>query len=176
MTSLERSLNELRLAGLNFVIDPDEKPEDVPVAHLLGRSVAQLLNVFAEQGHSGSTAPMAASIFYRLVRGEVLSPLTGKPEEWMDVSGSSGRPCFQNKRCFAIFADDENGKNAYNIHGRIFINKNEASFSDSKHSSTPVTFPCMPITEYIREGTPEAVEFKDVFKEAEDASARAQKE
>ena len=163
MTGTERALHELQLAGLNYVIDP-ASPEATREEEMVGRDVAQLLEVFQSQGHSGASSGLVAEIFYRLVRGEVLTPLTGIPEEWMDVSeASGGSPCFQNKRCFAVFAEDENGKNAYNIQGRIFVNKHGAAFSAGKFSSTPVTFPCMPVTEYIREGTPEAEEFKGVF-------------
>lgn len=175
LSSTDRALIELSIAGFPFNIDPEEDPESVTIEQMIGRDVAQLLEVFRSQGHSGASASIVAGLFHRLVKGEVLTPLTGRPEEWMDVSEMYGQPMFQNKRCFAVFADDENGKNAYNVQGRIFVNKNGTAFSASKVSSTPLTFPCMPITEYIREGTPEAEEFKDVFKDTEAASARAQK-
>ena len=161
MTSTERALNELRLAGLSY--DAVATDPDTDISRMLGSSVAELLAVFAKQGHSGSSASMVASLFYRLVRGEVLAPLTGAGDEWMDVSESSGRPMFQNKRCFSIFATDSKGSGAYNVQGRLFINKDCAAFSTSEHSSTPVEFPCIPVTEYIREGTPEAEAFKGVF-------------
>lgn len=168
MTSLDRALAELAYAGL----DASEHASiaDESVDRFIGQSVAELLKVFSKQGHSGASAPFVASLFYRLVRGEVLSPLTGEPQEWIDVSESyDGKPTFQNKRCFSIFAEDNHGKNAYNVQGRIFTNVKGASFSCSAHSSTPVVFPCIPVTEYIREGTPEAEEFKDVFDDEADS-------
>lgn len=165
MTSLDRARLELVIAGLDPApsASPIEEGKNAP-QNWMGRDVMELLDVFAKQGHSGASAPLIANLFYRLVRGEVLTPLQGTADEWMDQTASSGgNPTFQNKRCFSIFAADASGKDAVNVAGRIFIDKNGAAFSQSKRSSTPVTFPCIPVTEYIREGTPEAEPFADVF-------------
>ena len=159
----ERALNELKLAGM----DPENPDQDSDYNGQVGVAVAQLLAVFQKQGHSGASAMLVANIFYRLVRGEVLSPLKGILDEWMDQSdATSGEPCFQNKRCFSVFAKDNNGKDAYNTMGRLFVAADGTSFSNSRHSSVPINFPSIPVTEYVHEGSPEAKLYEGVFEES----------
>lgn len=164
MTSYERALGELELAGL--VPAKGKLPDGIDYNGEAGKCVVQLLGMFRSQKHSGASAMLVANIFYRLVRGEVLSPLTGEETEWMELAteeGPDGNVMYQNKRCFSIFAEDMHGKNAVNVAGRVFIGADGASFTNSKYSSTPVAFPCIPTTEYVREGTEEARPFADVF-------------
>ena len=162
MNMAERALNELKLAGM----DPENPNEDSDYNGQVGVAVAQLLDIFQKQGHSGASAMLVANIFYRLVRGEVLSPLKGTPDEWMDQSEASGRPCFQNKRCFSVFAKDNNGKDAYNTLGRLFVAADGSSFSNSRYSSVPISFPVIPVTEYVYEGSPEAKLYEGVFEDS----------
>lgn len=163
MNMTERALNELKLAGM----DPENPDQDSDYNGQVGVAVAQLLAVFQKQGHSGASAMLVANIFYRLVRGEVLSPLKGILDEWMDQSdATSGEPCFQNKRCFSVFAKDNNGKDAYNTMGRLFVAADGTTFSNSRHSSVPISFPSIPVTEYVHEGSPEAKLYEGVFEES----------
>lgn len=48
-----------------------------------------------------------------LGRFEPLSPLTGEDDEWIDQSGPTGSPLYQNRRCPTVFKDERG--NAYHI-------------------------------------------------------------
>lgn len=115
--------------------------------------VLKLLEVFSDEGHSGSTAPYTVDLFKKLAMFEPLVPLTGEDWEWVDVSGPSGYTLWQNKRCGHVFKD-ENG--AYDVEGIVWWNwytdtetgeKNKTHFTN-KDSIVRVTFPYTPKTEY----------------------------
>ena len=124
--------------------------------------VMKLLKVFADEGHSGSTAPYAVNMFKKLAMFEPLVPLTGEDWEWNEVSEG----VFQNKRCGRVFkqADRFDGQ-AYDLDGRVFYEWNERdldpdeegypgkrrykSHYTSRDSMVPITFPYTPTTEYV---------------------------
>lgn len=134
----------------------DEMQEDI-CKHIL-----KLLDVFADEGHSGSSAPYAVNLFKKLAMFEPIVPLTGEDWEWHEPSPG----VFQNKRCSRVFkqADRFNGQ-AYDIDGRVFYEWNERplepdeegypgtrrfkSSYTSRESMVPVTFPYTPTTEYV---------------------------
>ena len=67
----------------------------------IGKAVLELLKVFLKQGHSGHSAPLTASLFARLVKGENLSPLTCEPDEFFAVDARY----YQNKRNPGVFRE-----------------------------------------------------------------------
>lgn len=76
-----------------------------------GKAVMELIEVFTKQGHSGMSAPIVADLFKRLANYEPLQPITGKDEEWGDVSDyGNGKSWYQNKRCSALFKESKDGK------------------------------------------------------------------
>lgn len=108
--------------------------------------VLQLLKVFSDEGHSGSTAPYAINLFQRLASFKPLAPLTGEDWEWHDTGN-----CYQNRRASHVFKD-YNGE-CYDIDGIVFwewaqsyddegkpngIHKSHYTCRDSR---VPVTFP-----------------------------------
>ena len=120
--------------------------------------VLELLTVFSNEGHSGSTAPYAIDMFSRLAKFHPIAPITGEDWEWTDVSEYSGRTLYQNKRCSSVFKHGDD--TAYDIDGKVFwewavsygddgIHK---SYYTSRDSRVPVTFPYVvpdkPIYEY----------------------------
>jgi hypothetical protein len=107
--------------------------------------VLNLLQVFADEGHSGSTAPYTVNVFKKLAMFEPLVPLTGADWEWTEV----GDGVFQNKRCSRVFkqADRFNGQ-AYDLDGRVFREPNGSCYT-SGDSRVPITFPYTPKTEYV---------------------------
>jgi len=113
----DRIKKELELAGL---LDSDSDYNG-----MIGESVLELIEVFSNQGHSGMSAPYVADIFTKLAKGDILSPLTGKNDEWIDVSEKNGLPMFQNKRCSSVFKNG-NG-NAYYLDGIVFTGQNGCS-------------------------------------------------
>jgi hypothetical protein len=107
--------------------------------------VLDLLRVFADEGHSGSTAPYTVNMFKKLAMFEPLVPLSGEDWEWTEVSDG----VFQNKRCSRVFkqADRFNGQ-PYDLDGRVFREPNGSCYT-SKDSMVPITFPYTPKTEYV---------------------------
>ena len=114
--------------------------------------VLKLLEVFSDEGHSGSSAPYAVNVFKTLAMFEPLVPLTGEDWEWNEVHDG----VFQNKRCSHVFkqADRFDGQ-AYDIDGIIFYDwytndngEKIKSYFTSKESCVPITFPYTPTKEY----------------------------
>lgn len=123
------------------------------------KHILKLLDVFAEEDHSGSTAPYAINLFSKLAAFEPIVPITGEDWEWVDHGH-----CMQNKRCSHVFkqADRFNGQ-AYDIDGRIFwewarseedgtIYKSHFTNADS---CVPIAFPYTPKREYVFRPTEE---------------------
>lgn len=88
---VEHARRELELIG--------EEPE----------TVAGYLNViqaFADMGHSGGSASVAIPTLNELLQFKNLKPLTNDPAEWFDHGDTSGYPLWQNIRNGEAFSDD----------------------------------------------------------------------
>jgi hypothetical protein len=99
---------ELRLAGYD-INDPEDGPN-----RWLAEGTLELLKVFAEQGHSGSSAPVAVALFEKLAMWKPIAPLIGSEDEWREV----GTDVWQNTRNSTVFKG-EDGR-AYWTDGRVF--------------------------------------------------------
>jgi len=100
---------ELQLAGL---FDKDSDYDG-----MIGEAVMDLIQKFADQGHSGFSAGLTTSIFNKLAEYKPLTELTDNPEEWMDVNDARSpdhKPDWQSKRCPTCFSTDE-GKTYYDL-------------------------------------------------------------
>lgn len=131
------AMQEFRVAGW---IDEDGNYTD-EMQQDICEHVLRLLHEFSEEGHSGTSANYAVSLFRQLACFEPISPLTGEDHEWTEVREG----CFQNKRCSHVF-QDETG--AYDSEGRIFREPNGTCYQ-SRGSRVPVTFPYTPKREYV---------------------------
>ncbi len=98
MSLVEHAKRELELSGL-FSKDSDYDG-------MVGEAVMELIKVFSKQGHSGCSANMVSNLFNKLSRYQTISPLTGKDEEWCEVSEG----IFQNKRNGNVFKEGKDGK------------------------------------------------------------------
>ena len=129
--------SELRRAGLY--------DKDSDYGGLIAEATMKLIKVFADEGHSGYSAPMAIKIFEKLANFEPLSPLTGEDDEWNEV----GTGVYQNKRCFHVFKSNNrfNGQ-AYDSEGKIFRHPDGGCYMNSE-SAVPITFPYVPKREYV---------------------------
>lgn len=133
MTNLiEHAKHELTLAGT----------EDTLYKEALPKAVLELIDVFANQGHSGMSAGITIDLFTRLAKFQPLTPLTGTDNEWTEIEDG----LFQNKRASHVFK--ENGE-AYDIEGRIFEDENGCRYIN-KDSRVAVTFPYIPKREYVK--------------------------
>jgi len=97
--------NELQMAGL---FDKDSDYEG-----MLGEAVMELVDKFSEQGHSGFSAEMTASIFDRLIHWKPLSELTNDPSEWNEIGEqnplrtlSGTGKLYQSRRSPSCFSED----------------------------------------------------------------------
>lgn len=123
---------------------PVEQCEDDP-DKWIQEGVLALLQVFSEQGHSGSSAPYAIQCFTKLAAFEPLGPLTGADDEWANVADG----VYQNKRCGHVFkqADRFDGQ-AYDLDGKVFREPSGACYT-GRDSMVPITFPYTPKREYV---------------------------
>jgi hypothetical protein len=79
-----------------------------------GKAVLELMEVFANQGHSGMSAPIVADLFKRLSNHEPLGPITGEYKEWGDINDwGDNRPNQQNKREYGLFRYVNDGRVTY---------------------------------------------------------------
>jgi len=133
----DHAMTEFRAAG--WMNDSGFNNE---LQEMICNHVLKLLEVFADEGHSGSSAPYAINMFKKLAAFEPLAPLTGEDWEWIEVSNGF----FQNKRCSHVFK--ENGK-AYDTKGKVFVEPDGCSYTN-KESMVYITFPYTPRTEYLK--------------------------
>lgn len=151
---------EFKAAGW---LDENDKFKD-DMQEAICNHILALLKVFADEGHSGTTAPYTVDLFKKLAMYEPIVPLTGEDWEWQDVSDrSDGTKWYQNKRCSHVFKDKDG---AYDINGRVFWEWSEIplhegeegypgmsepykSYYTGRDSRTPVTFPYTPSTVYV---------------------------
>lgn len=129
---------ELERAGW---FDPDSFYGD-----MMGNAVLKMVELFAEEGHSGMSASIAIGLFKKVASFEPLTPLTGEDNEWVDHGEGLGRGRFQNKRCGHVFKDEDG--TAYDSQGKVFVRPDGASYT-SGESRVIVTFPYTPKTEYV---------------------------
>ena len=85
-------------------------------------NVLKMIEIFGEEGHSGSTAPYAINLFKKIASFEPLGPLTGADDEWVCHSDerTNGVSVYQNKRMSSVFkqSDRFDGK-PYWLDGKI---------------------------------------------------------
>ena len=154
MSTTSHAKFELELAGFFG--------EDSDYGGAIGEAVMELMEVFEKQGHSGGSAPIVASLFHKLANYKPLGPITGKDEEWGDVSDLAGEPWYQNKRETGLFKDND-GRVTYNSaiikrcpdgttwSGPIYMTREDAINDTNRfHSSLEIKeFPFTPKTFYI---------------------------
>lgn len=108
-------------------------PGDCDMQKMVCDNVIEILEVFAKQGHSGSSAPYVMNLVKELGMFNPISPLTGEDSEWNEVEGG-----FQNNRDSEVFKNDERG--AYWIHGKIFVDQDGCSYTNGD-SFVSIEFP-----------------------------------
>lgn len=139
MSNYERhAREEFRAAG--WTNDAGEFNDDMQ--KMICEHVLKLLEVFDGEGHSGSSAPYAISLFSRLAKFEPIAPLTGEDWEWNDT----GHGTLQNRRASHVFKDVDTGE-CYDIDGKVFWEWSGTkedpykSYYTCRESRVPVTFP-----------------------------------
>lgn len=96
---------ELELAGMY-----DDSHETGTYNKLVANAVLELVQKFAEQGHSGFSASIVREIFSKVSSFQTLTPITSNIDEWEDVShygDTEPGTMWQNKRNPAVFSYDK---------------------------------------------------------------------
>jgi hypothetical protein len=112
---------------------PIEECEDDP-DKWIQENVLELLEVFSKQGHSGSSAPYAISMFKKLANFDPIAPIMCTDDEWCDVGSMHSDDTYQNNRCSAVFKQGKDGK-PYYIDAIIWRNQNGAGYTGSSFNS-----------------------------------------
>jgi hypothetical protein len=76
-------------------------------------AMTTILEVFFDTWDSGGAVHAMAPVLQKLIAGKPLSPLTGEPDEWVEV----GPNMMQNKRLGSVFKNTGEGGFAYDIDG-----------------------------------------------------------
>jgi len=111
MNLSEYAKDELTRAGLF--------DEDSDYNGMLGKAVMDLVEVFADQGHSGFSAGMTLSIFNRVASYMPLTPVTSDPDElfFHEADAAGGDGLWQSRRQPDLFSKD-GGKTWYSVNNR----------------------------------------------------------
>lgn len=175
MNLIEHAKNEFKAAGY---IPLDQEQEDGP-NKWIQENILELLEVFGNQGHSGTSASYCIDMFTKLANYEPICPLTGEDDEWSYLDYNFNGPVYQNKRCSHVFKDKDGI--AYNINGYVFWHWSERELDEDEegyprirkykshfvtnYSRKKVTFPCS-----IEDLKPEYIEVEsyEVNKDATD--------
>lgn len=108
MSYKDHAIKEFIIAGW---MDKEGKFKD-DMQKLMCEQVLELLTLFSDHGHSGSTFGYALNMFDKLARFKLLTPLTGEDSEWGEACcGDSS----QNNRLSSVFKDKDG--RAYDLDG-----------------------------------------------------------
>lgn len=113
MSIIEHARSEL--AAVNF----EEKDREILV---------DLMQQFFNQWDSGGAVGVVMPVLTRLMEGKPITPLTGKPDEWV-VHDFDDELYAQNKRC-----------------GSVFMRKDRSAYDIVSGRRAPITFPYYPPT------------------------------
>ena len=103
----------------------------------MNADILKIVKDFSEQGHSGFSAAYAIGALTRLLAFLPLTPLTGEPDEWNEVSHDS---C-QNKRCSRVFKDTDGV--AYDIEALV-VSHDDGKTWEYPKKWEPISFPYTP--------------------------------
>jgi hypothetical protein len=141
---------ELDLIGMTA-----ESTDEMNIA--MREHILKMVEMFADEGHSGSSAAYAIGILQKVLDYKPLSPLTGADDEWNSIDESMGGSdmAFQNKRCPHVFMRSDGS--AYDAQGRVFwetytdpeTGKEHKSYFTGRGSRVDITFPYIPNVEYV---------------------------
>lgn len=141
MSYREYAIREFEYAGWL----KDGKYDD-DMQEMMCNQVLELLDLFAEHGHSGSSAPYAINLFTKLAKFEPIVPIQGT-DEWTVVENDM----FQHKRLSSVFKHGELGT-PYYIEAIIWKDERGICFTGSVEgikSRQSISFPFLPKRIYI---------------------------
>lgn len=140
MKRLALCLRVLRAKPGNLLAHADRElppPKGDDMQALMNDQLRELLLVFSTHGHSGFSAAYARNALDKLLKFEPLRPLTGEPDEWVEVADGT----WQNRRCGRVFksADRFDGQ-PYDFEAVVFRDADGFLYT-SRDSARPISFP-----------------------------------
>ena len=133
---------------LDLILKQCEDEEGRKMQKVINKDILDLVELFANQGHSGFTANYTINVLTKLLKQSFITPLTGADDEWIEVTDG----IYQNKREGTIFKDKDrfDGK-PYYIDGKAFSDDGGKNWYTNKNSFVTVEFPLkeLPKTKYI---------------------------
>lgn len=135
----------------------DLGPEDLDF--MAQACVLELIEVFAKQGHSGSSAPYVINLFSKLASFKPVTPLEDNDEDWIEV----GPNIWQNRRDAAVFKDEDN--RPYYINAIVWRDTDGCSYIN-KESRLYFEFPFVPKTFYVEkneDGSWNQIQLKEAY-------------
>lgn len=122
--------------------DKDDKFED-EMQKIICDNILELLEVFSNQGHTGTTAPYVMRLFDQLGKYNPIGPLSGNDDEWHEIAEDASGKTFQNIRDSEVFKSTDLGGNVdsiYWIHGKAFRDPNNQQYTN-RESRVDIVFP-----------------------------------
>jgi len=101
---------------------------------LMCTQVLELLDKFAEHGHSGTSAPYALNLFKKLAEFKPITTLTFQDSEWGESYSNGDGNNYQNKRNSSIFKHGKEGK-PYFIYAHVQKDQNGNCWNGSIETS-----------------------------------------
>jgi len=99
--------NLIKFAKTEMDIFNGEHPDEMQI--MITKNILELIKVFSEQGHSGSSAPYLLNIFSKLARWEPITIISFEDKWWHEVSNN----IYQHARNSATFKEGKDGKPYY---------------------------------------------------------------
>lgn len=118
---------------------------DCPMQQAINKHILKMIELFSEEGHSGSSAPYTINTLKELLFFRPLTPLTGDDAEWF-IHDHGEDMYAQNKRCGHVFKRRDG--TAYDSEAFIFRDPDGSCWTSSE-SRKDITFPYTPHSEYV---------------------------
>lgn len=144
---VKHAKNELKLLG----------GEDDEMQQLMDKDILQIVEIFANQGHSGFSASYAISILRRLLAFMPITPLTGEDDEWEEPDVD--RYTQQNKSYSSVFRNSKTNE-SYDINAVTFYYGDDTSEWNRGGVRYGITFPYAPKESSIKLVLPKEYEDK----------------
>lgn len=107
---LKHAQDELKFAGYD-ITEKGCNSKEHGYINMCAKAAYELVELLSKQGHSGMSVNVTLSLFNKLAKWDVLTPITNNPNEWGECSIDG---CRQNIRKPSCFSDD-NLKTYYDI-------------------------------------------------------------
>lgn len=120
-----------------------------PMNAMMRANILEMVETFANQGHSGFSASYAIAHLIPLLKQKPVGPLTGADDEWGEPFDDKGTR--QNKRCGSVFKNADGS--AYDIDQVVFIDRRNGCTYTCRDSiiMSVVKFPYTPFRREIKE-------------------------